>query len=223
MFSSKSKDSVPAPQPVVPQVASAAAKRTRSGSAPSIISADMVINGAVNSAGDIQIDGRVEGDVRSVGLVIGDKAEIHGEVFAEDVTVRGKVVGRIRARKVLLAATSHVEGDILHEAFAVESGAFFEGNCRHSDNPLGESLAESPRRRSRKPRPPGRRRPCSRRSARLRHKSASWPSYSISSIFSFGLPPTSCASAAAMKASRSPSSTSDGVRLSTPVRRSFTS
>ncbi len=52
--------------------------------------------------------------------------------------MRGKVTGRIRARKVLLAATSHVEGDILHEAFAVESGAFFEGNCRHSDNPLGD-------------------------------------------------------------------------------------
>src|SRR5437879_3959660 len=99
----------------------------------------MATHGAVNATGDIQIDGRLEGDVRSVGLVIGEKAEIHGEVLAEDVTVRGKVVGRIRARKVLLAATSHVEGDILHEAFAVESGAFFEGNCRHSDNPLADN------------------------------------------------------------------------------------
>jgi cytoskeletal protein CcmA (bactofilin family) len=137
MFSSKSKDSAPATPPMMSTPAPAA-KRARQLSAPSIISADMVISGTLASSGDIQIDGRVEGDVRSVGLVIGDKAEIHGEIFAEDVTVRGKVVGRIRARKVLLAATSHVEGDILHEAFAVESGAFFEGNCRHSDNPLGD-------------------------------------------------------------------------------------
>jgi cytoskeletal protein CcmA (bactofilin family) len=112
---------------------------TRS-SAPSIISVDVVVNGTLTSTGDMQIDGRVEGDVRSVGLVIGDKAEIHGEIVAEDVTVRGRVVGRIRARKVLLCATSHVEGDILHEAFAVETGAFFEGNCRHSDNPLGDPV-----------------------------------------------------------------------------------
>src|SRR3954471_8441566 len=137
MFSSKSKDSAPAPQPVTPAAASAP-KRGRPLSAPSIISADMVINGTLASTGDMQIDGRVEGDVRSVGLVIGDKAEIHGEIYAEDVTIRGKVVGRIRARKITLAATSHVEGDILHEAFSVESGAFFEGNCRHSDNPLGD-------------------------------------------------------------------------------------
>ena len=141
MFSSKSKDAAtPSPAPSAPVAAPAAGKRSRPLSAPSIISADMTINGTLVSSGDIQIDGRVEGDVRSAGLVIGDKAEIHGEVYAEDVTVRGKVVGRIRARKVLLAATSHVEGDILHEAFAVESGAFFEGNCRHSEDPLGEGV-----------------------------------------------------------------------------------
>lgn len=137
MFSSRSKDSAPAPQAPAP---AAPARRNARAAVPSIISSDLVVTGTLISTGDIQIDGRVEGDVRSVGLVIGDKAEIHGEIFAEDVTVRGKVVGRIRARKVLLAATSHVEGDILHEAFAVESGAFFEGNCRHSDNPLGDVL-----------------------------------------------------------------------------------
>jgi len=134
MFSSKAKDT----QPVMPP-AQAMPKRVRASSAPSIISGDMAIQGAVNSSGDVQIDGRVEGDVRSTGLVIGDKAEIHGEIFAEDVTVRGKVVGRIHARKLVLAATSHVEGDILHEALAVEAGAFFEGNCRHSKNPLGDA------------------------------------------------------------------------------------
>lgn len=141
MFSSKSKDAVPAPQPM-PVAQQAQPKRARTLSAPSIISADMVINGTISSAGDIQVDGRVEGDIRSIGLVVGDKAEINGEVLAEDLTIRGKVTGRIRARKVLLAATSHVEGDILHEAFAVESGAFFEGNCRHSDNPLDEGVTQ---------------------------------------------------------------------------------
>jgi cytoskeletal protein CcmA (bactofilin family) len=139
MFSSKSKENtfVPASAGATPP----APKRLgRSGTAPSIVSADLTVTGALNTTGDMQIDGIVEGDVRSVGLVIGERAEIHGEIWAEDVTVRGKVTGRIHARKILLAATSHVEGDILHEAFAVEAGAFFEGNCRHSDNPLGEDV-----------------------------------------------------------------------------------
>jgi cytoskeletal protein CcmA (bactofilin family) len=134
MFSSK-KDSAPAPS--VPPL-----KRAARSSAPSIISADLVVNGTLSSTGDIQIDGRVEGDVHSAGLVIGDKAFIHGEIMAEEVTIRGRVQGSIRARKVLLCATSHVEGNILHEAFAVETGAFFEGNCRHADNPLADDATK---------------------------------------------------------------------------------
>lgn len=138
MFSSKSKDkdTSAAPPPAAPS--SLQQKRMTRSSAPSIISADLVVNGTLTSTGDIQIDGRVEGDVHSAGLVIGDKAFIHGDVMAEEVTVRGRVQGGIRARKVLLASTCHVEGNILHEAFAVETGAFFEGNCRHADNPLAE-------------------------------------------------------------------------------------
>jgi cytoskeletal protein CcmA (bactofilin family) len=122
----------------MPSAPTPQAKRSARASAPSIISSDLVVNGTLTSTGDIQIDGRVEGDVHSSGLVIGDKALIHGEILADDVTIRGRVEGSIRARKVLLCATSHVEGNILHEAFSVEAGAFFEGNCRHSDNPLGE-------------------------------------------------------------------------------------
>ena len=141
MFSSKSKNTEPAaPAASAPagMQAGQAKRGARTASAPSLISADLVVNGTLTSSGDIQIDGRVEGDVHSAGLVIGDKAFINGEVMADDVTIRGRVQGSIRARKVLLASTSHVEGNILHEAFAVEAGAFFEGNCRHSDNPLAE-------------------------------------------------------------------------------------
>src|SRR5579872_1471379 len=138
MFSGK-KDTAAATTP--PAAAPASVNRATRASAPSIISADLVVNGTLVSTGDIQVDGRVEGDVRSTGLVVGDKAFVHGELCAEEVTVRGRVQGSIRARKVLLCATSHVEGNILHEAFAVETGAFFEGNCRHSENPLADDAS----------------------------------------------------------------------------------
>lgn len=108
-------------------------------SAPSIISTDMVVQGSLVATGDIQVDGRVEGDIESGSLTIGEKATVHGEVTCEEVIIRGRVIGCVRAARVHLAGTSHVEGDIFHQALAVETGAFFEGNCRHSDNPMGES------------------------------------------------------------------------------------
>ncbi len=125
--------------PVVAPVPSAPVKRTGVRTAPSIISNDLVVHGNLTATGDIQVDGTVEGDIRSQSLTIGEKASINGEIVAEDIVIRGRVIGTIRGRRVQLASTCHVEGDILHEALAVETGAFFEGNCRHSDDPIGQA------------------------------------------------------------------------------------
>jgi cytoskeletal protein CcmA (bactofilin family) len=138
MFSkSKEPEAAPPPAPAVPP---APAKRVaRNGGVPSIISAELIVRGTLISAGDVQIDGKVDGDIRASSLVIGEKAIISGDVYAEEAIVRGRVEGSIRARKVQLCASCHVEGNILHEALSMESGAFFEGNCRHSDNPLADA------------------------------------------------------------------------------------
>ncbi len=135
MFS-KSKDQQP--EAIASAQSNGKAQRSQRANAPSIISGDLVVKGMLVSSGDVQIDGRVEGDIRATSLVIGERAVIEGDIYAEDAVIRGRVQGAIKARKVQLCATCHVEGNILHEALAMEAGAFFEGNCRHSDNPLAE-------------------------------------------------------------------------------------
>jgi cytoskeletal protein CcmA (bactofilin family) len=109
---------------------------------PSIISADVSMRGNINAGGEIQFDGALEGDIKAGSLIIGEKASVKGEIVCENVTVRGRVEGGIRARSVSLASTAHINGDILHSSLSVESGAHFEGQCRHSDDPLSESSAK---------------------------------------------------------------------------------
>jgi len=112
--------------------------------APSIFSADLTIDGSLKSDGDVQFDGKIEGSIRARSLTVGEEAVINGEIVADDVTIRGRVLGSIRSRKVHLASTSHVEGDIFHNALGVESGAFFQGNCRHVEDPMSsENLKEA--------------------------------------------------------------------------------
>jgi len=130
------------PVPAAPAASAAPGQPKRAGlrnGTPSIISADLIVRGALFSAGDVQIDGRVDGDIRAGGLIVGEKAIISGDIYAEEIVVRGRVEGGISARKVSLSSTCHVEGNILHEALSVEIGAYFEGNCRHSDNPLANA------------------------------------------------------------------------------------
>jgi len=140
MFSKTKEPEVvtPPPPPVAPP------KRPKPSDVPSVISAELIVKGTLISGGDVQVEGKIDGDIRASGLVIGEKAIVVGDIYAEEAVVRGRVEGSIRARRVQLCATCHVEGNILHEALAVESGAFFEGNCRHTDNPLADAPEATP-------------------------------------------------------------------------------
>ena len=146
----KSMNNAPQEAPVQ-QASAQSAPRKGSGvmktaGVPSIISSDVVMRGNVNSAGEIQFDGSLEGDIKAGSLIIGEKASVKGEVICETVTVRGRVEGGIRAKSVSLASTAHIQGDILHSSLSVETGAHFEGNCRHSDDPLSDTSAKDFRR-----------------------------------------------------------------------------
>jgi len=86
--------------------------------------------GDLHSDGEIQIDGGIEGDIRCMSLLIGETADIRGEIVADSVVVHGRLTGQIKAKAVNLAATAHVIGDILHEDLSIETGAFLEGHCK---------------------------------------------------------------------------------------------
>lgn len=121
MFS-KAEKGKPAPPPQAVQ------------GAPSIISANLHIVGNLETGGEIQVDGIVDGDVSTTELTVGAKATINGEIAANRVVVRGTVNGRIRAETVELAATARVNGDIWHKSLAVEAGAYLDGHCKRIES-----------------------------------------------------------------------------------------
>ena len=102
--------------------------------APSILSTDLTVTGDLVSEGELQIDGKVIGDVRCTMLTIGVSGCLTGQVFADYALIRGKVVGRIRAHNVTLALTARVMGDVIHESLMIEPGAFIEGRCERRDS-----------------------------------------------------------------------------------------
>ncbi len=157
MFSKK-PDPVPQPSPTPPGLAEAQDSRAsfapppaptpapaKPKPAPSVLASDITIVGNIKSSGDIQIEGGVEGDVRSHLLIVGEAATVRGEVVAEEVVVHGRVVGRLRGIKVRLSATARVEGDIVHKTIAIENGAHFEGSVQRQDDPLAQGAQQPAR------------------------------------------------------------------------------
>ncbi|RVU34856.1 polymer-forming cytoskeletal protein [Hwanghaeella grinnelliae] len=101
--------------------------------APSIVSANLRITGDLESDGDIQVDGHVDGDIRTSKLTIGPDAAVNGAIYADEVMVSGTVNGSIQASLVKLYNSAKVTGDIVHEALAIEAGAFIQGLCKRVD------------------------------------------------------------------------------------------
>ncbi|WP_199260242.1 bactofilin family protein [Paracoccus binzhouensis] len=121
-------------------IPAAAAPAARPRSTPSVLSSDLTVTGNIQTQGDIQVEGTVEGDIRAHQLVVGESATIRGEIVAEEVVVNGRVVGRVRGLKVRLTATARVEGDIIHKTIAIESGAHFEGSVQRQEDPLANGV-----------------------------------------------------------------------------------
>lgn len=107
--------------------------------APSTISNDLTVIGNISTTGDMQVDGKIEGDIRAHLLTVGEAATISGEIVADDIVIHGHIRGRVRGLKVRLTSTAKVEGDIIHKTIAIESGAHFEGSVQRRDDPLGET------------------------------------------------------------------------------------
>lgn len=118
----------------------------KSASAPtrSVIDAWLTINGNLESEGEVQVDGKVNGDIRCAHLIVGKDASICGNIIAEDVIVRGKVKGVIRANRVTLQDTSVVDSEIFHKSLAVEEGACFEGQSRRREEPMKADVGALP-------------------------------------------------------------------------------
>ncbi len=105
----------------------------RASVAPSIISADLKVVGDLTCSGDIQIDGTIEGDVKSKTVTVGEGAQINGSISADTVNIRGGVRGETRATTVVVSKSARVEGDIVHEQLSIESGAYLDGYCRRME------------------------------------------------------------------------------------------
>ena len=98
-----------------------------------ILSGDVEIEGSITFQKELFIDGKVQGQVNSDGvLTIGENAKIRGEIQTISVTVHGKVHGNIKAERCELKSNCTLEGDLKAARLIIEEGATFIGTSQIS-------------------------------------------------------------------------------------------
>ena len=94
-----------------------------------ILSSDVEIKGSIKFQKELIIDGKVEGDINSDGiLTVGENAEIRGEIKTKSITVYGKVHGNITVtERCELKSKCVLQGDLKAARLTIEEGATFIG------------------------------------------------------------------------------------------------
>jgi len=95
------------------------------------LGASIVVKGEITSEEDLQIDGRVEGNISMRGnrLTVGRGAQLNSEINAREVIVYGNASGNLRARdRVEIKKDGQVIGDITTARISIEDGAYFKGH-----------------------------------------------------------------------------------------------
>lgn len=94
--------------------------------------------GNIRSKGYVRIDGIVEGGVSAEGVIIGEKAQITGDILAKTVFVAGRVTGNVTAAHTLeLQPKGQITGDLRAAQLSIAEGALFEGNCIMATDKIG--------------------------------------------------------------------------------------
>src|SRR5437867_666665 len=112
-----------------------------------ILSSDVEIKGSIKFQKELLIDGKVEGEINSDGvLTIGENADIRGEIKTKSITVYGKVQGNITVgERCELKSRCTLQGDLKAARLVIEEGATFIGKSEVTSNAGGKAATSAAR------------------------------------------------------------------------------
>lgn len=108
-------------------------------SSHTLISKGTRILGDIHFSGDLQIEGKVQGNIIVEGgndakLVVADKGVVEGEIRVPVVVINGKVIGDVYSSKHLeLAAKAVVEGNVHYQLIEMVKGAQVNGSLVYGE------------------------------------------------------------------------------------------
>lgn len=127
----------------------AVSAQASAGSSRNVLNSDVSVVGILRFTDDLLVDGSVEGEITSDGvLTVGENAVIQaGEknkvaVRTKSAIIQGRVTGDIVVTdRVELASTAELVGDVTASKISIEEGAVFIGHCMVGAAAAGAAMA----------------------------------------------------------------------------------
>ena len=110
-----------------------------------LISSETTITGDITFAGQLDIEGTVNGSVQAASgdavLRVVSGGRVAGEIKVPHATVNGKVEGDVHSsERLVLSEQAVIDGDVYYNLIEMAAGAKVNGGLRHSSN-VADDLA----------------------------------------------------------------------------------
>jgi cytoskeletal protein CcmA (bactofilin family) len=111
-----------------------------------VLSSDVEIKGTIKFQKELLIDGKVEGEINSDGvLTVGENADIRAEIKTKSITIYGKVQGNVTvSERCELKSKCTLQGDLKAARLIIEEGATFIGKSEVSSGMSVKAASTKP-------------------------------------------------------------------------------
>lgn len=105
-----------------------------------------IVVGRLDLAGNVQVLGRVEGELRCAGdLLVTAEGRVQAGVRCRNLTIAGVVQGDVIARgRLKITGTGRLEGDAVASSLSVQEGGVHRGGLHVYPDGVPETLLEEP-------------------------------------------------------------------------------
>lgn len=89
------------------------------------------IEGTINAASDIRIDGSLKGILNCKGrVIIGPDGSVDGEITCENAVIEGRFSGKLKVTDLLnVRENANIQGDVQTDKLLVQPGAIYNVSC----------------------------------------------------------------------------------------------
>ena len=93
----------------------------------SILANSFSLKGSISCKGELQIDGRINGNLNGEKVILGPESVMDGTLIADEIIISGKFKGKIKGKSIRLDAGASVDAEITYEVLAIEDGSSING------------------------------------------------------------------------------------------------
>ena len=96
----------------------------------SILANSINLRGSITCKGELQIEGRINGNITGEKVVLGADSNMEGTLSADEIVISGKFKGKIKGKSIRLDSGASVDAEIHYDVLAIEDGSTINGTVK---------------------------------------------------------------------------------------------